>query len=342
MVLHPDIARAKIDTCYLDTTYLNPKYCFPPQPQVIDACAILARKVAMGVSAQAPKLEDLRPEAKVDTRFDVKPDVNAVKQELEERERGIMRGWLVSRESDEDVKLEESEEVKLEDEDVVKVEHGEDEKLRSVNDLMEPNAVVKAKPKARTLIVMGTYSIGKERIVKGESRLSWVWSRLADLQPSRKRSARRSTATRVSGGSSSVRPIRSYTRCCPPILSRSVTRKQTFLEADMQSQVHLLPLGSIQLDALQPYLARLHPHFDRVLGFRPTGWSYSPPAGTDMLPDVNMVIKRDQSRTFGDASLKPMRGSCRQFMMYGECAVRQTGSAFLWGGVGRSLVRGRL
>jgi DNA cross-link repair 1A protein len=30
-----------------------------------------------------------------------------------------------------------------------------------------------------------------------------------------------------------------------------------------------------------------------------------------------MVIRRDQSRVFTDASLKPMRGSCRQFMMYG-------------------------
>ena len=102
-------------------------------------------------------------------------------------------------------------------------------------------------------------------------------------------------------------------------------RFSLLVTADGQSQVHLLPLGNIQLDALQPYLARLHPHFDRVLGFRPTGWSYSPPAGTDMLPDVNMVIRRDQSRTFGDASLKPMRGSCRQFMMYGECGGDRAG-----------------
>lgn len=167
MVLHPDIARAKIDTCYLDTTYLNPKYCFPPQPQVIEACAILARKVAMGISDSAPKLDELKPEAKVDTRFDAKPDVNAVKQELEEKERGIMRGWLVSRDSGDDVKLEEGEEVKLEDRGV-KAENGEEDKLRSVNDLMIPKPVVKVKPKARTLIVMGTYSIGKERIVKGE------------------------------------------------------------------------------------------------------------------------------------------------------------------------------
>lgn len=46
--------------------------------------------------------------------------------------------------------------------------------------------------------------------------------------------------------------------------------------------------------------------------------SYSPPAGTNTLPDVNTVIQRDQSRTFTDASLKPMRGSSLKYMMFGE------------------------
>jgi DNA cross-link repair 1A protein len=220
MVLHPDIARAKIDTCYLDTTYLNPKYCFPPQPQVIEACAILARKVAMGVSDQAPKLEELRPEAKVDIRFDAKPDVNAVKEELEEKERGIMRGWLVSRESGDDVKLEEGEEVRLEDGAAVKTEHSEEEKLRNVNDLMVPKPVVKAKPKARTLIVMGTYSIGKERIVKGRLRVDGLGSSSLS-QRSQRRWVRRYTATRARGGSCFVRPIPSCTHCCRLIPSRS-------------------------------------------------------------------------------------------------------------------------
>jgi DNA cross-link repair 1A protein len=34
----------------LDTTYLNPKYSFPPQPLVIDACAELARRLVNGES----------------------------------------------------------------------------------------------------------------------------------------------------------------------------------------------------------------------------------------------------------------------------------------------------
>ncbi len=53
----------------------------------------------------------------------------------EERSKAMMQGWLVKREDD------------------VK------EELVEMKDV---------KPKGRTLIVMGTYSIGKERIVKGE------------------------------------------------------------------------------------------------------------------------------------------------------------------------------
>lgn len=136
MVLHPAIARAKIDTCYLDTTYLNPKYCFPPQPQVIEACANLARRQVLGISETAPPLDDNKDE---------KPDLHAAAQEEQERSKEMMEGWLVKKEEVD---------VKLESKDGVKEE------------LVE----VKPKTKGRTLVVMGTYSIGKERIVKGRPR----------------------------------------------------------------------------------------------------------------------------------------------------------------------------
>lgn len=64
----------------------------------------------------------------------------------------------------------------------------------------------------------------------------------------------------------------------------------------------------------------MKPHFARILAFRPTGWTYRPPAGVNTLPDVNFVIKRDQARGFSDVSLKPIRGSSRQFMMFGKLA----------------------
>jgi DNA cross-link repair 1A protein len=141
MVLHPAIARAKIDTCYLDTTYLNPKYCFPPQPQVIEACANLARKQVLGISGTAPPL--------IDNKDDVKPDLHAAKLEEQERSKEMMEGWLVKKEDMVDVKLEGG-------------------AVDGDGDVKEELREVKPKAKGRTLVVMGTYSIGKERIVKGE------------------------------------------------------------------------------------------------------------------------------------------------------------------------------
>lgn len=53
-LLRPDVAdsvsgrikRQKIDICYLDTTYLNPRYSFPPQNDVIQASAALVSRMS--------------------------------------------------------------------------------------------------------------------------------------------------------------------------------------------------------------------------------------------------------------------------------------------------------
>ncbi|KAK0724006.1 hypothetical protein B0T21DRAFT_373009, partial [Apiosordaria backusii] len=39
----------KIDVCYLDTTYLNPKYSFPPQKEVISTCAEISSLLNQGL-----------------------------------------------------------------------------------------------------------------------------------------------------------------------------------------------------------------------------------------------------------------------------------------------------
>ncbi|KIR42093.1 DNA cross-link repair 1A protein [Cryptococcus deuterogattii 99/473] len=276
MVLHPAIARAPINTCYLDTTYLNPKYCFPPQPLVINACATLARRHVVGESEDAPSLEAVQQGSVIGVsgmtstthsggrKVTLKTENGGereieveVKEEKGEKEKQMMQGWLVKKE----------EKVKEE----VKEESGQ----------------VGKRAKSRTLVVVGTYSIGKERIVKAIAKA--VGSKIYCDQ--RKKGI---------------------------LLCQTDPELHSMLTSDpIEAQVHLLPLGNIQLDRLQSYLTLFYPHFDRVLGFRPTGWSYSPPAGTDMLPDVNTVIRRDQARRFGEQDLKTMRGSSRNFMMYG-------------------------
>lgn len=49
-VLHPTVKGKRIDHVYLDTTYLDPKHTFPPQPLVISACADLAKRISEGAS----------------------------------------------------------------------------------------------------------------------------------------------------------------------------------------------------------------------------------------------------------------------------------------------------
>ncbi|KAH8893797.1 DRMBL-domain-containing protein [Thozetella sp. PMI_491] len=46
------IKQQRIDVCYLDTTYLNPRYAFPPQDDVIRACADLCVALNDGLRAE--------------------------------------------------------------------------------------------------------------------------------------------------------------------------------------------------------------------------------------------------------------------------------------------------
>ncbi|THU92728.1 DRMBL-domain-containing protein [Dendrothele bispora CBS 962.96] len=215
-VLHPAVRGKKIDHVYLDTTYLDPRYTFPPQPLVISACADLAKRIASGSS-------------------------------LDEKKPNSMTSWITtSRESKEKEK---------------------------------------AKP-GRILMVVGTYSIGKERIVKAIAKA---------LHTKVYCDARKAAILRCQSD---------------PELHAMLTKDP------LDANVHLVPLGVVTSDKLKPYVDRFNGHFSRAIGFRPTGWTYTPPAGSDSNPSIASVLARVPKNIFSYTDLRPARNSTPQLQMY--------------------------
>ncbi|KAK5632919.1 hypothetical protein RRF57_008633 [Xylaria bambusicola] len=56
------IKQQKIDICYLDTTYLNPRYSFPPQTDVIEACADFCKALSGDLSTADEAFNRLKRE----------------------------------------------------------------------------------------------------------------------------------------------------------------------------------------------------------------------------------------------------------------------------------------
>ncbi|KAI0060674.1 DRMBL-domain-containing protein [Artomyces pyxidatus] len=217
--LHPAVKGKRIDVVYLDTTYLNPKYTFPAQAQVISACAELAKRLVAGQSAGVKA-----DKGKTVDRFF--PSV-----------------------------------AKAEDKDGTKQD--------------------------KILILVGTYSIGKERIVKAVAKA---------LQ------------TRVYCDSRKAAIL----RCQDDPELHAMLTKDPFAAG-----VHLVPLSVITSDRLKEYTERWKGHWTKAVGFRPTGWMYSPPAGADTLPPVASVLSRVPHREFTHAHLRPQRNSTPAHQLFG-------------------------
>lgn len=216
----------RIDVCYLDTTYLSPKYAFPSQEDVITACADLC------------------------VRLDCEDGVG---HDVGKSAGGLMNKFLSS---------------------VNGTTRSQDQRSQA---------------SGRLLVVIGTYSIGKERICLGIARAL----------------------------GSKIFAIPQKQRVCAcledPELSALLTSDPH------KAQVHMQTLFEIRADTLADYLDSMKPHFSRVVGFRPTGWSYRPPASRMLEnPPVSTVLYSQQWRTpFTAQDLTPQRGSTRESACFG-------------------------
>ncbi|KAJ3757550.1 DNA repair metallo-beta-lactamase-domain-containing protein [Lentinula raphanica] len=223
-VNHPMVKGKKLDHVYLDTTYLDPKYTFPPQPLVISACAELARRIE----------HNERPSSSSDLAGSGSMNMDS---------------WLTATkpntDTDTDTKGKQRERVKSD----------------------------------KTLMIVGTYSIGKERIVKAIAHA---------LQCKIYCDARKAAILRCEDD---------------PELHALLTKDP------FEAQVHIVPLGHVNLDKLREYSERYKTRFGKIVGFRPTGWTYVQPAGTDQTPSIPTIIARAQKNTFTYADLRPGRGS---------------------------------
>ena len=241
-LLRPDVVDAitgqtkqqAIDTCYLDTTYLTPKYSFPGQHDVIDACAQMCISLSKAIADSS----------------------DAWEQAKEARMGSTMSKFL---------------------------EKGEAEVLKPTGEEEKPRM------RGRLLVVIGTYSIGKERICLGIAKAlnSKIFAPPAKM------------------------------RICKCLEDAELNALLT--SNPLEAQVHMQTLMEIRAETLHDYLVGFKPHFARVVGFRPTGWSYRPPTSRfTENPAVNTVLNSEGWKSrFTMRDLAPQRGSTKESNCFG-------------------------
>ena len=237
-----NLAQQKLDVCYLDTTYLTPKYAFPSQAEVIKACADMCVSLSKDFVDENDSWERTKKERAGD---------GMVK---------FVRKTSVKEEGDED-----EVEIKLEDE------------------------VPKKKPRGRLLVIVGTYSIGKERICLGVAK---------------------ALNSKIYAPPNKQKVVAALE---DPELSARMTNDP------LEAQVHMQMLMEIRAETLADYLTGFKPHFSRIVGFRPSGWNYRPPNSRfTESPSVSTVLHSENWKSrYSMAELIPQRGSTREANCFG-------------------------
>ncbi|KAF8430260.1 putative DNA repair protein Pso2/Snm1 [Tirmania nivea] len=150
-------------------------------------------------------------------------------------------------------------------------------------------------PLGTLLVVIGTYSIGKERLC-----ISIALALDSKIYAPRNKLTHLSTCLES------------------PLLTSLLTSDP------LAAQVHMVPLMEIRPDVLSEYLTPLRPaaggRFTRVIGFRPTGWTYKPAKGTVIPTPISAGRRRADAGAgvgwapppeppFTPVDLAPARGS---------------------------------
>jgi DNA cross-link repair 1A protein len=245
-LLRPDVAdivtgktkEQKIDVCYLDTTYLNPKYAFPCQEDVITACADMCVSLNNAKPDEQDKWETMK----------------------RERAGSGMTQFLSNGTTA----------IKTEDQDPT--------------DGRPPTS-----PRGKLLVVVGTYSIGKERVCLGIARAL----------------------------KSKIYAPPGKQRICACLEDPELN---ALLTTDpREAQVHMTPLFEIRADTLDDYLKDYHSTFTRAVGFRPSGWNYRPPNSRFVeSPSVQTVLYGSNWKSgYSMKDLIPQRGSTKRAACFG-------------------------
>ncbi|MCJ1474260.1 hypothetical protein MMC13_002918 [Lambiella insularis] len=239
-----NIRQQKLDVCYLDTTYLTPKYAFPSQEQVIKACA----DMCMSLSKE---------------RVDETDDWEQTKKERAGS--GMVK--FVRKDSE-----------------LIKQEPDEDDV-----DAMKVNRKAGLKSRGRLLVIVGTYSIGKERICLGVARAL----------------------------NSKIYAPPNKQKICAALEDPELMARLT--NDPLEAQVHMQMLMEIRPETLADYLTEYKPRFSRIVGFRPSGWNYKPPNSRFVeSPAVQTVLNSDNWKSkYSMAELVPQRGSTREASCFG-------------------------
>lgn len=251
-LLRPDVLdiatgkerQQKIDVCYLDTTYLNPKYAFPSQEDVITACA------EMCVSLNR-----------------VQTDGTDGWETMKRERAGAGMTKFVRKDSEPAIKEEPSSDMSI----------------------MTNGKLGSAKARGRLLVVVGTYSIGKERVCLGIARAL----------------------------NSKIYAPPGKQRICAALEDPELNARLT--TNPREAQVHMTPLFEIRADTLDDYLKDYHDSFSRCVGFRPSGWNYRPPNSRFVeSPSVSTVLHSQNWRSaYGMKELVPQRGSTSRASCFG-------------------------